>query len=68
MRLFLLVALTKRYCALTLTLDAEINVVRAKTSRYLSTVLTREEIRAIFDKLSGVNLLVIKLFYDVACD
>jgi integrase len=36
---------------------------RAKQTRYLPTVLTKEEVLAIIQQLSGVYQLVIKLLY-----
>ncbi len=44
-------------------LDLKIDAVRAKTSRYLPTVLTKEEVLAIINNLSGVYQLVVKLLY-----
>jgi site-specific recombinase XerD len=40
-----------------------INAFRAKKSRYLPTVLTREEAVAVINQLFGVHQLVIKLLY-----
>ncbi|MBW4685551.1 MAG: tyrosine-type recombinase/integrase [Komarekiella atlantica HA4396-MV6] len=37
--------------------------VRAKKSKYLPTVLTKDEVLAIIQKLSGVHQLLIKLLY-----
>ncbi len=44
-------------------LDLKIDAVRAKRSRYLPTVLTKEEVLAIINNLSGVYQLVVKLLY-----
>jgi integron integrase len=44
-------------------LDLKVNAVRAKQTRYLPTVLTKEEILLIIQQLSGVYQLVIKLLY-----
>jgi integron integrase len=44
-------------------LDLKVSAVRAKQTRYLPTVLTKEEVSAIIQKLSGVYQLVIKLLY-----
>jgi integron integrase len=44
-------------------LDLKIDAVRAKRSRYLPTVLTKEEVLAIINNLSGVHQLVVKLLY-----
>ncbi len=44
-------------------LDLKVDTVRAKKSKYLSTVLTKEETIAIIQQLSGVYQLVIKLLY-----
>ncbi|NJK49030.1 integron integrase [Candidatus Gracilibacteria bacterium] len=44
-------------------LDLQIDAVRAKKSRYLPTVLTKEEVLAIINNLSGVYQLVVKLLY-----
>jgi integrase len=44
-------------------LDLQVDAVRAKRSRYLPTVLTKEEVLAIINNLSGVYQLVVKLFY-----
>ncbi len=41
----------------------ELNAIRAKRSRYLPTVLTTEEVRAVICNLSGVYQLVVKLLY-----
>jgi site-specific recombinase XerD len=42
-------------------LDASINAVRAKQSRYLPTVLTKDEVRAVISNLSGVYQLVVQV-------
>jgi hypothetical protein len=44
-------------------LDLKVDAVRAKQTRYLPTVLTKEEVLAIIQQLSGVYQLVIKLLY-----
>jgi integron integrase len=44
-------------------LDLRIDAVRAKRSKYLPTVLTKEEVIAIINNLSGVYQLVVKLLY-----
>lgn len=44
-------------------LDLKVDAVRAKKSKYLPTVLTKEETIAIIQQLSGVYQLVIKLLY-----
>ena len=44
-------------------LDHSIDAVRAKRSRYLPTVLTRQEVQAVLQHLSGVHGLVIKILY-----
>ncbi len=44
-------------------LDLQVNAVRAKRSRYIPTVLTKEEVLAIINNLSGVYQLVVKLLY-----
>ena len=41
----------------------KVEVVRAKKSNYLPTVLTKDEVLAILQKLSGVYQLLIKLLY-----
>ena len=46
-----------------LELDLNLDAVRAKTSKYLPTVLTVEEVKAILKHLDGVHLLVVKLLY-----
>ena len=42
-------------------LDLKVDAVRAKQTRYIPTVLTKEEVLAIIQQLSGVYQLVIKL-------
>lgn len=44
-------------------LDLRVDAVRAKRSRYLPTVLTKEGVLAIINNLSGVYQLVVKLLY-----
>ncbi|MDJ0572972.1 MAG: integron integrase [Pleurocapsa sp. MO_192.B19] len=44
-------------------LDLKVNAVRAKKTKYLPTVLTKEEVVAIIQQLSGVHQLLIKLLY-----
>ena len=44
-------------------LDLQVNAVRAKRSKYLPTVLTKEELFAIINNLSGVDQLIVKLLY-----
>ncbi len=44
-------------------LDLNLNAVRAKRSRYLPTVLTKEEVITIINHLSGVYQLLVKLLY-----
>ncbi len=44
-------------------LDLKVNAVRAKKTKYLPTVLTKEEVIIIIQQLSGVNQLLIKLLY-----
>ena len=44
-------------------LDLQVDVVRAKRSSYVPTVLTREEVLAIINHLSGVYQLIVKLIY-----
>ena len=48
---------------LDLELDLNLDAVRAKKSKYLPTVLTVEEVKAILHHLEGVHLLVVKLLY-----
>ena len=44
-------------------LDLKVDAVHAKKSKYLPTVLTKDEVFAIIKKLSGVHQLLIKLLY-----
>ncbi|MBF2067000.1 MAG: phage integrase N-terminal SAM-like domain-containing protein, partial [Calothrix sp. C42_A2020_038] len=44
-------------------LDLRVDAVRAKKSKYLPTVLTKDEVLEIIQKLSGVHQLLIKLLY-----
>ncbi len=44
-------------------LDWKVDAVRAKKSNYLPTVLTKDEVLAIIQKLSSVYQLLIKLLY-----
>jgi integron integrase len=44
-------------------LDLQVDAVRAKRSRYVPTVLTREEVLSIINHLSGVHQLIVKLLY-----
>lgn len=44
-------------------LDLKVDAVRAKKPKYLPTVLTKDEVFAILQKLSGVHQLLIKLLY-----
>ncbi|WP_083856854.1 phage integrase N-terminal SAM-like domain-containing protein [Stanieria cyanosphaera] len=44
-------------------LDLQVDAVRAKRSKYLPTVLTKEEVLSIINNLSGVYQLVVKLLY-----
>jgi integron integrase len=44
-------------------LDLKVDAVRAKKTKYLPTVLTKEEVVTIIDNLSGVHKLLIKLLY-----
>ncbi|MFM7447513.1 MAG: integron integrase [Leptolyngbyaceae cyanobacterium] len=44
-------------------LDRSIDAVRAKRSQYLPTVLTKEEVQAVLQHLSGVHGLVIRMLY-----
>ncbi len=48
---------------LHLELDLNLDAVRAKRSRYLPTVLTPEEVKAVILHLSGVHRLVVQLLY-----
>ena len=45
-------------------LDVKVDAVRAKRSRYLPTVLTKDEVFAIVNNLSGVYQLIVRLLYD----
>ncbi len=44
-------------------LDLKVDAVRAKKSKYLPTVLTKDEIFTIIKNMSGVHQLLIKLLY-----
>jgi len=44
-------------------LDLKVDALRAKKSKYLPTVLTKDEVFAIIQQLSGVHQLLIKLLY-----
>jgi integron integrase len=44
-------------------LDLKVDAVRARKSKYLPTVLTKDEVLAIIQKLSGIHQLLIKLLY-----
>jgi integron integrase len=44
-------------------LDMSIDAVRAKRSRYLPTVLTREEVLAVIQNLPGVHQLFVQVLY-----
>jgi integrase len=44
-------------------LDLKVDAVRAKPSKYLPTVLTKDEVFAIIKQMSGVHQLLIKLLY-----
>jgi integron integrase len=44
-------------------LDLKVNAVRAKKTKYLPTVLTKEQVVAIVQQLSGIHQLLIKLLY-----
>jgi integron integrase len=44
-------------------LDLKVDAVRAKKTKYLPTVLTKEEVVAIIQQLSGVHQLLIRLLY-----
>ncbi|MGF1674009.1 MAG: integron integrase [Rivularia sp. (in: cyanobacteria)] len=44
-------------------LDLQVDAVRAKRSKYLPTVLTKDEVILIIQKLYGVHQLLIKLLY-----
>jgi integron integrase len=48
---------------LKLPLDDSINAVRAKRSKYLPTVLSKSEVRAVLQEPSGVPQLLLKLLY-----
>ena len=48
---------------LQIELDNAINAVRAKRSQHVPTVLTREEVRAIIEVMSGQPQLVVQLLY-----
>jgi len=41
----------------------KLDAVRAKRSKYLPVVLTKDEVRAILQNMSGVPSLVIKVLY-----
>jgi site-specific recombinase XerD len=43
--------------------EQPLNAVRAKRSRYLPTVLSRDEVRATLGQVSGVHGLVLKVLY-----
>ena len=44
-------------------LDRPVDALRARRSRYLPTVLTRSEVNAVIDKLTGVNQLIVQVLY-----
>ena len=44
-------------------LDLKVDAVRAKKSKYLPTVLTKDEVFAIIKQMSGVHKLLVKLLY-----
>lgn len=44
-------------------LDLKVDAVRAKPSKYLPTVITKDEMFAIIKNMSGVHQLLIKLLY-----
>jgi len=44
-------------------LDLQVDSVRAKRSRYVPTVLTKEEVLAVINYLTGVHQLIVKLLY-----
>lgn len=48
---------------LNLPLDGEIDAMRAKRSKYLPTVLSKTEVRAVLQETSGVFQLLLKLLY-----
>jgi site-specific recombinase XerD len=41
----------------------DINALRAKPSQYLPTVLTKDEVKLIIDRMSGVEKLIVQLLY-----
>ncbi len=43
--------------------DTPLDAVRAKRSRYLPTVLTKDEVRTVLQRVSGVQGLVLKVLY-----
>lgn len=44
-------------------LDGPLDAVRAKRSRYLPTVLSKDEVRVVLQRVSGVHGLVLKMLY-----
>lgn len=44
-------------------LECQLEAVRAKRSRYLPTVLTKDEVRSVLQQVSGVHGLVLKILY-----
>jgi integron integrase len=48
---------------LKLPLEGEIDAMRAKRSRYIPTVLSKTEVRAVLQETSGVFQLLLKLLY-----
>lgn len=44
-------------------LDAPLDAIRAKRSRYLPTVLTQDEVRSVLQQVSGVQGLGLKVLY-----
>ena len=48
---------------LQLDLDLNVDAVRAKRPQHIPTVLSKEEVRAVIQQLSGVYRLVIQLLY-----
>jgi integrase len=44
-------------------LDVSIDAVRARQPRYLPTVLTKDEVRAVIDNLNGLYQLVVQVLY-----
>jgi integron integrase len=44
-------------------LETPLDAVRAKRSRYLPTVLTKDEVRSVLQQVSGVHGLVLKVLY-----